>query len=81
MLGALGEDRYAALGHVLVAPTGRPGSFVSRALERAGLRMVPAPLEIEPMRLHLIRHERTHADPACRWLRERVAEIGVGASV
>lgn len=110
---------YASLGHVLVAPSGRPGGFVDRALEREGLRrrvavqlphflaapaliartelvltvperlaralqspglvLAPAPLALEPIPLRLIWHERTHADPACRWLRERVAELaGLG---
>ncbi len=119
--GALDLPTYAALPHALVAPSGKPGSFVDRALDRVGLRrrvvvqlphflaapallarsdlvltlperlatalqtpelrVVPAPVALEPIRLHLIWHERAHADPACRWLRERVVEqAGLGTA-
>lgn len=39
------------------------------------LQILPAPVEIPPLRLTLLWHERFHADPAHQWLRERITEI------
>ena len=39
------------------------------------LNTYPVPIEIPPLRLTLLWHERFHADPAHQWLRERIAVV------
>lgn len=50
---------------------------LARALLLPGLDIYPPPVPLPPLTLVSLWHPRTHADPAHRWLRERVAE-GVG---
>ncbi|SVJ69755.1 transcriptional regulator [Klebsiella pneumoniae] len=41
--------------------------------ERDRLRVVEAPLEVSGYDLAMLWHERSHRDPAHRWLRELIA--------
>ncbi|MCS7933563.1 LysR family transcriptional regulator, partial [Pseudomonas aeruginosa] len=41
--------------------------------ERDRLRVVEAPLEVPGYDLAMLWHERSHRDPAHRWLRELIA--------
>lgn len=40
-----------------------------------GLSQAPLPFESEKMVMYLVWHRRDHADPANRWLRERIREV------
>ncbi len=40
--------------------------------------VVRAPSEIPPMRFYQLWHERSHASPASRWLRDQVASVAAG---
>lgn len=113
---SLDLEQYLALGHVLVAPHGRPGSllddvlathgrrrrialtvphflaafmvvaesdFILTASERLAryfqeilpIKVLAPPLPLEPYAISQVWHERTHADPAHRWLRGRLRRV------
>jgi DNA-binding transcriptional LysR family regulator len=114
--GRMTLARYCAADHVMVAPGGRPGSFVDDALarlgrsrrvavavphflvvphllvesdliatlatriadrvaDRFGLVTMPPPIDIPDFTIAAAWHERTHHDPALRWLREQLFVI------
>ena len=119
--GRMTLPRYCAADHVMVAPRGRPGSFVDDALAklgrerrvavaiphflvvphllvesdliatlasriadqvapRFGLATMPPPIEIPPFTIAAAWHERTHHDPAHRWLREQLFQCAAELS-
>lgn len=41
--------------------------------ERAALRVVEPPIEVPGYEMCMLWHERSHRDPAHRWLREQIA--------
>jgi DNA-binding transcriptional LysR family regulator len=57
----------------LVLTTGR--LFCSRYVDALGLRMVRCPVQFPPLTYYQLWHERTHAAPPLRWLREAVREV------
>jgi DNA-binding transcriptional LysR family regulator len=57
----------------LVLTTGR--LFCSRYVEAMGLRIVRCPVPFPPLTYYQLWHERTHAAPPLRWLRERVRDV------
>ncbi len=89
-LAARGLTRRVAvlLPHFLVAPHIVAASdaivtLASRVARRVaaplGLVLRPPPLELPGFAMAMVWHERTHRDPAARWVRARVAEIAAGA--
>jgi DNA-binding transcriptional LysR family regulator len=56
----------------LVLTTGR--LFCSRYAEAMKLRIVRCPVPFPPLSYYMLWHERSHAAPALRWLREQVRE-------
>ncbi len=50
--------------------------FAEHAARMLPLAVVPAPSELPAMRFYQLWHERSHASPASRWLRQQVGEIG-----
>ncbi|WP_437738166.1 LysR family transcriptional regulator [Sorangium sp. So ce1335] len=83
-LTALGRSRRiaAAVPHFLVAPhvvaaTDLMATLGARLVDATaaplGLTVLPPPLELAGFSLAMIWHERTHHDPAHRWLRDQVA--------
>lgn len=74
----------AEIPHFLVAPyVIRETDLVLTLAERVarifvpalGLRQLPPPLELPSFSMVLLWHERQHADPAQRWLRDLVVEV------
>lgn len=61
---------WALLDSDLVFTTAR--RFAEHCAARLPLLVVPAPAELPPMRFYQLWHERNHASPASRWLREQV---------
>jgi DNA-binding transcriptional LysR family regulator len=57
----------------LVLTTGR--LFCSRYVEAMDLRIVRCPVQFPPLTYYQLWHERTHAAPPLRWLRERVRDV------
>lgn len=57
----------------LVLTTGR--QFCSRYLEAAGVQVVRCPVPFPPMAYYQLWHERSHAAPALKWLREQVRDV------
>lgn len=57
----------------LVLTTGR--LFCTRYVGALGLRIVRCPLQFPPLTYYQLWHERTHAAPPLRWLRERVRDV------
>lgn len=57
----------------LVLTTGR--QFCQRYLDRLPVRIVRCPAGFPPMAYYQLWHDRTHAAPAQRWLREQVREV------
>src|SRR5262245_26032518 len=50
-----------------------PARIAQRFSRQLKLQSLRAPIEIPPLRLTLLWHERFHADPAHRWIRERIS--------
>lgn len=48
-------------------------SFARHYADLLPLRVEPLPAPVEPLRYYQLWHERTHCDPAARWLRDLVA--------
>lgn len=64
---------YGLIGTDLVFTTGRRfAAYYARFLP---IRVLPAPLDFPPLRFYQLWHERTHAAPAARWLREQIALV------
>ncbi|GAP33895.1 LysR family transcriptional regulator [Piscinibacter sakaiensis] len=61
----------ALLDSDLVFTTAR--RFAEHHARMLPLVVVPAPAELPPIRFYQLWHERNHASPASRWLREQVA--------
>jgi DNA-binding transcriptional LysR family regulator len=57
----------------LVLTTGR--LFCSRYVDALDLRIVRCPVQFPPLTYYQLWHERTHAAPPLRWLRERVRDV------
>jgi DNA-binding transcriptional LysR family regulator len=57
----------------LVLTTGR--QFCSRYLDTAAVQVVRCPIPFPPMAYYQLWHERTHAAPPLRWLREQVRDV------
>ncbi|WP_437311801.1 LysR family transcriptional regulator [Sorangium sp. So ce388] len=83
-LAALGRDRRiaATVPHFLVAPhviaaTDLMATLGARIVDATaaplGLAVLPPPLELAGFSFAMIWHERTHHDPAHRWLRDQIA--------
>ncbi|KYF91417.1 hypothetical protein BE20_14740 [Sorangium cellulosum] len=83
-LAALGRSRRVAatVSHFLVAPhvvaaTDLMATLGARIVDAAaaplGLAVLPPPLELAGFSFAMIWHERTHHDPAQRWLRDQLA--------
>ena len=62
----------------LVLTTGR--QFCTRYLHALNLRIVRCPVPFPPLTYYQLWHERTHAAPALRWLREQLREVARGLS-
>jgi DNA-binding transcriptional LysR family regulator len=60
----------------LVLTTGR--LFCSRYVDALGLRIVRCPVQFPPLTYYQLWHERTHAAPPLRWLRETVRDVARG---
>jgi DNA-binding transcriptional LysR family regulator len=60
----------------LVLTTGR--LFCSRYVDAVDVRIVRCPVQFPPLAYYQLWHERTHAAPALRWLRECVREVAQG---
>lgn len=73
---SLAPDMLAAGDLVMVLP--------SRAADRfeagQGLATRPAPAELGVLQYWLLWHERSHRDPASRWLRERLGRLSASGS-
>jgi len=50
-----------------------PERIARMFIKQLKLQSLRAPIEIPPLRLTLLWHERFHADPAHRWMRELIA--------
>ena len=61
----------------LVLTTGR--LFCSRYVDALDLRIVRCPVQFPPLTYYQLWHERTHAAPPLRWLRERVRDVARGS--
>jgi DNA-binding transcriptional LysR family regulator len=57
----------------LVLTTGR--LFCSRYVDALGLRIVRCPVQFPPLTYYQLWHDRTHAAPPLRWLRETVRDV------
>ena len=57
----------------LVLTTGR--LFCTRYVDALDLRIVRCPVQFPPLTYYQLWHERTHAAPPLRWLRERVRDV------
>ena len=60
----------------LVLTTGR--LFCTRYVDAMDLRIVRCPVQFPPLTYYQLWHERTHAAPPLRWLRERVRDVARG---
>ncbi len=60
----------------LVLTTGR--LFCSRYVETMDLRIVRCPVPFPPLTYYQLWHERSHAAPPLRWLREQVRDVARG---
>ncbi|WP_157268919.1 LysR family transcriptional regulator [Azohydromonas aeria] len=58
---------------LLVLTTGR--LFCSRYAERLPVQVVKCPVNFPPLSYYQLWHDRTHASPAARWLRELVRDV------
>jgi DNA-binding transcriptional LysR family regulator len=58
-----------------VLTTGR--LFCSRYAEAMNLRIVRCPVPFPPLLYYMLWHERSHAAPALRWLREQVRDAAL----
>lgn len=67
---------YVLTSTDLIFTTGR--RFAAHYAKFLAIRVVPAPLDFPPLRFYQLWHERTHAAPAARWLRELVAIVATG---
>jgi DNA-binding transcriptional LysR family regulator len=56
----------------LMFTTGRP--FAEHLASIGPFRILAAPVELEPMRFHMLWHERQHRAPTHKWLRNIVRE-------
>jgi DNA-binding transcriptional LysR family regulator len=63
-------------GSLLVLTSGR--QFCSRYVDNLPLRIVRCPVPFPPLSYYQLWHERTHASPSGRWLREQVREVARG---
>jgi DNA-binding transcriptional LysR family regulator len=61
---------------LLVLTTGR--QFCQRYVGQLPLRIVRCPVAFPPMSYYQLWHDRTHAAPAHRWLREQVRDVARG---
>ena len=52
-----------------------PDRLAQRFIKQLKLQSLSAPIDIPPLRLTLLWHERFHADPAHRWMRELITQI------
>jgi DNA-binding transcriptional LysR family regulator len=66
---------FAAARSDLVAAV--PRSVATEAATVLPLRALRAPLELPPISVSLLWHPRHDHDPAHRWLRERVLDVGL----
>jgi DNA-binding transcriptional LysR family regulator len=57
----------------LVLTTGR--QFCSRYLQTTGVQVVRCPVPFPPMAYYQLWHERSHAAPPLKWLREQVRDV------
>jgi DNA-binding transcriptional LysR family regulator len=57
----------------LVLTTGR--QFCSRYVDALALRIVRCPVQFPPLTYYQLWHDRSHAAPPLRWLRERVRDV------
>lgn len=68
--------RYLLAAPALVAASDLvctlPASAAARLAEHAPLQVLPPPLPLPGFAMHLVWHERVHADPAHAWFRDRV---------
>jgi len=67
---------YVLTSTDLIFTTGR--RFAAHYAKFLAIRVMPAPLDFPPLRFYQLWHERTHAAPAARWLREQVAVVAAG---
>lgn len=85
-LTALGRTRRVALTvpHFLVAPyvvaataliLTLPSRLADLFVQQLNLVILPPPLEIARVSVHMIWHERTHHDPGHRWFRDQLAMV------
>ena len=63
----------------LVSQTGLIATLPERIAERftnfAPIRLFEIPLELEPINVVLMWHDRTHTNAVHKWLRERIIEV------
>jgi DNA-binding transcriptional LysR family regulator len=52
-----------------------PKSLAENYCSTHKLSIAPAPIEIPPVEVKMVWHERTHADPLCRWFRGQIQNI------
>lgn len=52
-----------------------PLPLAAEVVSRLGIRVRPAPIELPPIKLSLLWHERTQADPAHTWLRGAIHDF------
>ena len=64
---------YVLMTTDLVFTTGR--RFAAHYAKFLPIKVLPAPLGFPSLRFYQLWHERTHAAPAARWLREQVAQV------
>lgn len=64
---------YVLITTDLIFTTGR--RFAAHYAKFLPIRILKAPLEFPPLRFYQLWHERTHAAPAARWLREQVTQV------
>jgi DNA-binding transcriptional LysR family regulator len=63
----------------LVLTTGR--QFCSRYVDAVPVQIVRCPVEFPPLSYYQLWHERAHAAPAQRWLREQVKAVAAGLAI
>jgi len=64
---------YVLITTDLIFTTGR--RFAAHYAKFLPIRILKAPLDFPPLRFYQLWHERTHAAPAARWLREQVTQV------
>lgn len=68
-------DHYLTSPHILLE-TDLIAALPFNLVENwPGIRIMPAPFEIEPIKLVQFWHRRTHNDNACKWLRKTIFEL------